>query len=592
MKYLVHKRMPPILAAMVLGVWGAGFWQAGAREEPDSTPILLRSGDDLDWARPDLDTSGWLHWRDWFAANPKYKGNLWLRREIVIPPARPGRSRAGLLVAVATSEIYLDGRLIYSNGKVGSSPETERAGYLVSFFAIPDDLEKRESHQLAVRFSNHHGRHPFQVLQLRFGPLNRLVHGSRLALLPIAMLSGFLVVGGYFLVLFVFSHREPAVLLFAVLCLCVGILFALEYLRMLSYRYPWHADRLLLINLVTAAISLLLPLFFIFRHQVSPRFWMLSWLLVPIGILIWGDSPDGISYGIFFGGLLATLAPLGRAVQRGRPHARLGLLGTATAFTSLIWSGMAFMESIFFYCFLFLIFLTLISISLQVQELRRRHSQARLNSARLEVELLKKHIQPHFMMNTLTAALEWMERDPAAGVRFIEALGEEMRTLMRISGRTLIPLAEEVELCRSLLRVLSFRTRGDYELVVDPDADLSVLVSPAVFHTLIENGLTHAPDQGPIRFQLTHRREGARDCFTFLAPGDTETGERMPDQRGTGTGTRYIEARLEEGFGSDWSFEAEPTPEGWITRIATGKPQKEPGKAMEPEFPFGSTKHT
>lgn len=68
----------------------------------------------------------------------------------------------------------------------------------------------------------------------------------------------------------------------------------------------------------------------------------------------------------------------------------------------------------------------------QVRAMRRARDaeeQATRRAAVLELELLRRRIAPHFLMNTLNALMEWVRSDPKTGVKMIEALAEEFRLL-------------------------------------------------------------------------------------------------------------------------------------------------------------------
>src|SRR3546814_11467513 len=74
----------------------------------------------------------------------------------------------------------------------------------------------------------------------------------------------------------------------------------------------------------------------------------------------------------------------------------------------------------------------------------RERDMARYAAQRLELDLLKKHLKPHFLMNTLTALAGWIEDPPHTAVRMVDALADEFSTLVDVSGRALIPLDAEL----------------------------------------------------------------------------------------------------------------------------------------------------
>ena len=174
-----------------------------------------------------------------------------------------------------------------------------------------------------------------------------------------------------------------------------------------------------------------------------------------------------------------------------------------------------------------------------------------LRSARLEIELLRRHLQPHFLMNTLTALSEWFEQEPDVATEMIQDLGRELRILGDISSRSSITIAQELELCRSHLAVMARRRDEQLELSaegVDPEA----CIPPAIFHTLLENALTHNSYRDrPACFRLRQSNFEGRVRYVFEAPyhpRGQEAVTRAPRRHGLalrpGTPARELRRRL------------------------------------------------
>ena len=85
------------------------------------------------------------------------------------------------------------------------------------------------------------------------------------------------------------------------------------------------------------------------------------------------------------------------------------------------------------------------------------------------------------------------------------------------------------------------------------------LVPPAVFHTLVENAMTHGAS-GTLRLSSTRDGNRVRYVFEAPAPHDDETPQ-------PGGGTRYIEARLREAWGNAWSFRQGRSGEIWRAEL-------------------------
>jgi hypothetical protein len=300
-------------------------------------------------------------------------------------------------------------------------------------------------------------------------------------------------------------------------------------------------------------------------HRFAKAYvWVLAALMLGLGVLL-GLHHDGIAFGFFLSGLGVSQWLTFRALWLGRPYAIWGMVGCLISISTLLWSGSDFLEGPFFFCFIAMILLVLLSLSLQIRHTRQSLQKATLTSARLETELLRKQIQPHFMMNTLTAAMEWIERDPPAAVRFIKALAVELRALFDISGRKRIPIAEEIAMCRAHLDTLSFRTGQTHVFEAEGEPD-GIEVPPALFLTLLENALTHGVPDSSHHFSLKWDLAGRFFCFE----ADHQEGA-VPEASAEGTGTRYIKARLEENYPGAWEMASFLSDRGvWRTEINLG----------------------
>jgi len=96
------------------------------------------------------------------------------------------------------------------------------------------------------------------------------------------------------------------------------------------------------------------------------------------------------------------------------------------------------------------------------------------------------------------------------------------------------------------------------------------LIPPAIFHTMLENGITHSqPDvNNTVRFKMGFELVEGTRIYTL----ETIATNRSKIQKSSGgTGFKYIEARLTESYGEDWKFTAIATPAGWMNTISIAK---------------------
>jgi hypothetical protein len=300
------------------------------------------------------------------------------------------------------------------------------------------------------------------------------------------------------------------------------------------------------------------------------RLWLAA--LVPLLITGWMSSPVYEEKALWLcrAMLGVSVVAVGWATWRRRPGAWFVLIGVIAGLLAVRTSRRVFLDPSFFLLFEALVLFPLAALGLQLRAERRRAHEATLAAARLEIELLKKNIQPHFLINTLATIMEVIEREPRSAIMLIESLAAEFRILARVSGLKLIPLEQELELCRAHLEIMSRRKDARCTFVAE-GVDVQSLVPPALFHTLVENGLTHLrPRAGEQRFTLRETRTAGHLCYTFTAEGEPARAKAHAGGaiHSEGTGLRYIKARLEESFSGRWTLEGAAMPGGWQTVIA------------------------
>ena len=196
-------------------------------------------------------------------------------------------------------------------------------------------------------------------------------------------------------------------------------------------------------------------------------------------------------------------------------------------------------------------------------ELEQDRRAAELQAARLEIELLKKNVEPHFLLNSINAVMVWLAEDPRNAARLLQALADELRILLSLSSRPTITVGEEINLCRTHLELMSLRHDKSFALEATQLVD-EELLPPLIFHTIIENGLSHGfQDREVGMFRISRLEVDGRIQYTLENDGSREHGVE-----GTGLGLRYVRTRLEEAFPKRWKLEDGPGEIGWRTTIS------------------------
>ena len=528
----------------------------------------MKVGDDPAWSSPDLDDSDWelVHLSD----VPEADSVVWLRAEIELRPEHlvEGRPLGIFYAAMATHEIWWDGERIGRGGVVGGSAAEEVPGPVQAHYVIPPQLASPGVHALALRTSAFHRHfHPqvgFWVVIL--GEYDRIANGGGPPQVALIALSGILMVAIFALLMFAQDRRDGSFLFLGLLCFTAAGLLVAEFWRSLfGYTYNWHLLRLVIVTSLSWLFDVLLLVFLARRFPMKGARWFVALgvlsATVPILTYTAWDPKAVVGYVWVFS--LATgwcLLALWRRLDGGL----LATVGLSICLGFLLYSPFRFPDRNLYIALDLLLICLLASHVRQVHRVRKDREQAELKSARLEIELLRKHIQPHFLMNTLTALSEWIEEEPQVAVRMIQSISEEFRVLSEISDRRLIRMEEEIQLCRVHLEIMSHRKGLEYRMTTE-GVDLEAETPPAVIHTLVENAITHNHyAQGQVEFRLRQDVWEGRRRYVFESPLGP-TGTEGPS--GEGTGMRYIRARLQESFGSDWKLRSERWGDRWQTEI-------------------------
>ena len=483
---------------------------------------------------------------------------IWLRAEIQVTPGavRDTQPYAILISAMAASEFYWNGERVGANGQPGGDASSEVPGKMDARIYLPSELIQEGTNVISVRLSSFHNPvhvilpvHYIGIYRYQNPTLNRMR-----AYLPAMITAGGLALAAfYFGLAFALDRRQIGALLLALMSLAtIGQLGAEASRGLISYDYPFHVVRLNYVIGFAFAFSLFLVAFVAWRFN---RSWSLGSIGAAAGLgllfIVTFPSYDMRTAMVFLAGCGVAAASLVPVLRNGGVAPRM-IFGALIGFVALIFIRQGdFLDRDFYYAVLIL------SSILFVGELMARRKEADLvqqattRAAKLELELLRRQISPHFLMNTLNVLSAWVEQDPKVSVHIIETLASECRALDDLSRRQLVPLSEELTLCETHLKLMSYRTEVAFELATTGDI-VGKQVPPATILTLIENALSHNHYSAGAIFTLALGQRSAGTKLSFCAPA----GERREQAtKHDGMGMAYVKARLADAFGEKWSLD-------------------------------------
>ncbi|MDO6427682.1 histidine kinase [Thalassotalea sp. 1_MG-2023] len=486
----------------------------------------------------------------------------------------------GVYVSILGSfEAYWDGVLIGQNGRVGDSLDSEVAGSIDKTMLIPSELSGKGVHTLSLRMSNQHSPNDlthvsFSAVIAQYDHLIQLPFKQ--SSLPLIMTSALFLIALYSLFIFITSYRELSYLLFSMLCLSILLLiFAESWRGIISYSYDWQIPRLQIVLALSLLTSLLFTCFFAWFFKL-PQKYRIAWLVLVISsqgmLLITISGYDNRSLYTFLVGIIGAVGICVQAILTHQANAKLMLIGLGLFIAPIFINSYSYMDQYFFLSFAGLILLMLYTLAQTMGVNTKLLEKSKVNASRLELELVKRNLQPHFILNTLTAVEEWIEDSPTTAVKFIHALADEFRFMAQLSAKKTINVRDEISLCQSHLRVMGYRSNIEY-MLSNQISNVNALIPPGIILTLIENAISHNHyQQGQTTFILEQKITNTTQCLTFMAPANGSEKQcsitvNASNNIGAGIGNKYIAARLDESFINKWSMKEYFENNHWITII-------------------------
>jgi hypothetical protein len=550
-----------------------------ASDEHYISEYLYKQGDNPAWQQVNFNDSDWL---DIYEGLSDDAGVWWARIHVQVKASankdiQPGSNSQALLTSILGSyNIYWDGHYLGSNGAYGSNKTNEIPGEISHTISIPPQLWSEGEHVISLQISNFHSP---ENLRARYFEIEIdeneqiLTEAIYKSLIPLMALGGLFIIAIYFLLLYLIYSKEKAYLTFSLLCFLVSALLIAETWKgVVGYTYDWHATRLTLITLFTLLVALLLPLFFLFQFSFKKQWQvMLPLTVILIGIIIVISSVKITNLSLFMTSFIMSLVISVMALRNNKDGALMATLAILIVTVTNLLLPFSFQEQFFFPSFTLLILMVLTSLTQKMAATERDKEKALLNSAHLKITLLKKNIQPHFILNTLTSIEQWIEEEPKTAIKFIDALADEFRVLSSIAEEQLISIQQEIDLCRSHLKIMSYRKDKTFKLTT-VDIDPLLMIPPAIIHTLVENALTHnqyMEEKTTLSLTQIPSEKNTLMPITLklTAPIGINLAASNTNAR-AGTGLQYIKSRLKESFAEQWFLESEIIENNWVTMIS------------------------
>ncbi|MEC7755354.1 histidine kinase [Roseivirga sp. UBA1976] len=302
-----------------------------------------------------------------------------------------------------------------------------------------------------------------------------------------------------------------------------------------------------------------LNLFLGYYHRLSNlRWWALGFL-----------SFSAIAYGwlsedlFLVAGIVIAILQTARYTKK-EPSSILFLLGLIMllAFTLLALANLVPFG--YFIGTIVMVLMMMAASGMRLSKQTLDYQMAQRKSVELENHLLRKSIQPHFILNSLTSLQELIESHPQKAGEFVQHLSEEFSFFSKLSQQRMVSVQEELQLIEAHLGIMStrlnkvFRTRIENISVEDE-------LPPGILLTLVENGITHGYSSKQEGLFVI-RKEEKESSIDFVVHNDGEAPESVRE----GLGLQYVRSRLTEVY-KRFELKHEWNNFGFSTRISLPK---------------------
>ncbi|OUS12400.1 hypothetical protein A9Q89_05800 [Gammaproteobacteria bacterium 53_120_T64] len=180
------------------------------------------------------------------------------------------------------------------------------------------------------------------------------------------------------------------------------------------------------------------------------------------------------------------------------------------------------------------------------------------------IQELQARIRPHFLFNSMNMVASLIAVDPEKAEQVVVDLADLFRRVLD-DAHTLVPMREELALCRSYLALEKLRLGerlqteweiGDYGDVEIPSLTLQPVLENAVYH-----GIQLLPEGGLIKISV--KRVKGRLILTVGNP----RSQRMQHNKGSKMAIDNVQKRLVAHFGPTAVVRAERMDNHYITHI-------------------------
>jgi len=200
---------------------------------------------------------------------------------------------------------------------------------------------------------------------------------------------------------------------------------------------------------------------------------------------------------------------------------------------------------------------------LRLQE-KMEKAEANAEIAQIETASLRSRFNPHLLFNCLTGLRALIRRDPTSARDFTGHLARFLRTAVDSQARPLVPLKEEISLCRDYLALEQVRGTIIVTELSFPRNTLNILIPPMSIHTLIENAVKHGTRdaRGKLNIHASAILKNKNNLVIQISqPGNFSSAKSIKNSGGL----MLVRQHLALLFGKEANLALREVPSGTVT---------------------------
>lgn len=507
----------------------------------------------------------------------KYDIGLY-KLSVIVP--EPGDYCIKLNYISSAYELYINDRLITSNGKIGTTKQEEKSSWDPKFVYFHTNTAELD---IRIKVSNFHCNNGGIMLPIYFGRQEPMYQYQMLNIMKNIIFIGIFIGMAFYLSVFNWQINKKAQSVYLSI-FCVATLVAASIIdgeSLLSIFPSLSINLVLKIEYIAYMAQITAILFFLWSiysdigkthpvHYIKNMDFIYTVILLCLPVMP-ALYDNRVFVPIIFINAVFYMDLILRAFRKKKPNAAVFLLGFGVFLLTAILQLLDIKQNINikslinfdFYSFGLLFFLLCQSYALMA-DIEDNFQKSKL-AHEMEVASLQAQIVPHFLFNILNNIYYLTDTDVKMAKKLLICLSDFLRVKYKFDYRNhvLYTIGEELDLVRAYVELENVRLNQMLELVIDAsDELLKYKIPPIILQPLVENSIKHGYQSGHLKITI---RIYLKEEMIFISVEDNGAGMgteiiRTFDKHEAGTrgiGINNINYRLQMYFNSKLEIESQ-----------------------------------